>query len=120
MLFVFVCRFAVVDAAIRNPAEQQLKNAEQSNFAGYLSALCSELSNESRDVIIRQQAGLLLKNTLTARSEQQNYILQQRWLQLPENVRQQIRAALLTILSSPHKNVRSTASLVTTSTHSIT
>ena len=57
------------DAAVRNQAEQQLKQLEEQNAAAYLSALASELANSQKPADARQIAGLILKNALDAGDE---------------------------------------------------
>lgn len=54
------------DAALRNQAEQQLKQLEEQNAAAFLSALASELANSQKPADARQIAGLILKNALGA------------------------------------------------------
>lgn len=100
------------DINLRNPAEKKLKQLEEQNLAAYLSGLCGELVDDSKAAPARQLAGLLLKNALVAKEEQTRLHKAQRWLNLNEDVRRQIRAMLLQILSSSHKSVRSTASMV--------
>lgn len=100
------------DINLRNPAEKKLGQLEQQNLAAYLSGLCSELVNDSKPESARQLAGLLLKNALVAKDEQTKLNKAQRWLNLNENTRQQIRGMLLQILASSSKSVRSTASMV--------
>lgn len=54
------------DANQRQQAEQQLKQAEEQNAAGYLATLSGELANTDKPADVRQIAGILLKNALDA------------------------------------------------------
>ena len=57
------------DAGARQAAEEQLKNAQESNLAGFLTGLASELANEQKPPEVRRLAGLILKNALDARDD---------------------------------------------------
>ena len=48
------------DAGARQAAEEQLKNAQESNLAGFLTGLASELANEQKPPEVRRLAGLIL------------------------------------------------------------
>jgi len=100
------------DQSVRVPAEQALKAAENQNFPAYVVSLCAELGDESKPDAYRQLAGLMLKNTVTTRNEQERQILFQRWSTTPDQTRAQIKAMGLALLGSPHKPIRSTASLL--------
>lgn len=100
------------DPNVRQPAEQQLQQAENQNFPAYIIGLCQELGNDNTHINARQLAGLLLKNTVVAKDENQKRILFERWVQLADNVKEQVKGMVLSILGSSQKNARSTASLV--------
>ena len=57
------------DAALRNQAEQQLKQFEEQNAVAYLTALATELASSNKPAGARQIAGLILKNALDAADE---------------------------------------------------
>ncbi len=57
------------DAALRNQAEQQLKQFEEQNAVAYLTALATELASSHKPAGARQIAGLILKNALDAADE---------------------------------------------------
>ena len=42
------------DAGARQAAEEQLKNAQESNLAGFLTGLASELANEQKPPEVRR------------------------------------------------------------------
>lgn len=69
------------DATIRNAAEQQLTQAADTNFSGYLTTLVQELANEDAQGHIRAAAGIALKNAFSAREYARLRELQEKWLQ---------------------------------------
>lgn len=110
--------FAALSAAAshvqeqRVNAEQWLKNLEEQNLPSYLQALVQELGMPARPIETRQLAGLLLKNSLTARDLVQRQVLAERWLNLPPDVRVQVRGLVLRILEDEQREVRFTAALI--------
>lgn len=56
------------DANIRNQAELQLKQFQQSNLSSYLLSLATEVASDAKPEHSRQMAGLMLKNALDAPS----------------------------------------------------
>lgn len=57
------------DPRVRQPAELQLQQFQQQNYAGYLVSLATELNKEQTDAATRQTAGVVLKNCVDAPSE---------------------------------------------------
>lgn len=55
------------DAAVRNAAEVQLKQFEESQYASFMLSLAAELGASDKPVDSRRLAGLLLKNALDAK-----------------------------------------------------
>ena len=88
------------DAGARQAAEEQLKNAQESNLAGFLTGLASELANEQKPPEVRRLAGLILKNALDARDETRKADLQQKWLALDAGTRTAIKAQVGTPLGA--------------------
>ena len=89
-------------------AEEQLKNAQESNLAGFLTGLASELANEQKPPEVRRLAGLILKNALDARDETRKADLQQKWLALDAGTRTAIKAQVWNTLGSPTPEIRHT------------
>ncbi len=58
------------DHNVRTQAEQQLKQAQESQYATFLASLAAELSNNDKPSDTRRLAGLILKNALDAKEEQ--------------------------------------------------
>ncbi|KAL8718727.1 MAG: hypothetical protein Q9225_004168 [Loekoesia sp. 1 TL-2023] len=67
------------DASTRNNAEQQLLQAAEVDFSGYVSTLAHELANEQAQPHIRSAAGIALKNSFSAREYTRLRDLQLRW-----------------------------------------
>eukprot|EP00954_Amorphochlora_amoebiformis_P023087 1357800-Amorphochlora_amoeboformis.AAC.1 len=107
------------DMRIRGPAEKKLKEFEERAFPQYLQGLCCTLADEKCPADARQLAGLCLKNTLTAKSEQRQKHLEKRWLMLEDRIRTGIRGMILNILGAQIKGIRSTAAQVVASIASI-
>ncbi|MCJ1424384.1 karyopherin beta [Sticta canariensis] len=69
------------DASTRQNAEQQLSQAAEVDFSGYLTTLAQELANDHAQPHIRTAAGIALKNAFSARDYARLRELQRRWLQ---------------------------------------
>ncbi|KAL8664050.1 MAG: hypothetical protein Q9202_003342 [Teloschistes flavicans] len=67
------------DASARHNAEQQLLQAAELNFSGYVETLARELANEQAQPHIRSAAGIALKNAFSAREYTRLRDLQMRW-----------------------------------------
>ncbi|CAG8841871.1 14109_t:CDS:2, partial [Racocetra persica] len=59
----------------------------------YVVMLCQELSNEQTESFIRNSAGLALKNSLVSSEASRRNEITQRWLNMDEATRQQIKQA---------------------------
>eukprot|EP01083_Nonionella_stella_P085574 237344_1 len=97
---------------VRQPAEQQLKALENQNLAQYLTTLCTELGNSEKPPMTRNLAGILLKNSITSKSEAQQNQLRQRWLLMPAEVRQSLRQTVFQLIGCQGKDVRRMVALV--------
>ena len=71
-----------LDAAIRSAAEEQLKQGQEQNFAGFLQALSTELANNAKPADSRRLAGLVLKNALTCKDDARRAAMHTRWTAL--------------------------------------
>ncbi|KAJ2724939.1 karyopherin Kap95 [Coemansia sp. Benny D115] len=91
------------DANIREQATRALENAENENFPQYLLSLTHELANESGQMPVRSAAGLALKNSLSAKDDLRREQHAQRWLQLDDGARSQIKQGVLMTLSSDNR-----------------
>ena len=99
------------EEAPRSAAVAQLQMFEEQNFAGYVTALCGELSNPQKPVEAQQLAGLMLKNSLYAKEEKKNLELASRWLMLPDEIRKTVKVAVCSTLASPVRGGRMVAAL---------
>ena len=100
------------DANARQAAEEQLKQGQEQNPAGFLTSLSAELANEQKPPETRRLAGLILKNALDARDEGRKAELQQKWLEIDPNTRGGIKAAVWQTLGSPVSEIRHTCAQV--------
>lgn len=89
------------DASLRTQAEQQLSQAAEADFPGYLTTLSSELANEQAQSQVRIAAGLALKNSFSARDYTRLREVQNRWLsQIDPSIKTQVKNSALQTLSS--------------------
>ncbi|KAL2356972.1 armadillo-type protein [Cryomyces antarcticus] len=89
------------DTQIRNAAEQQLSQAAEADFAGYLTTLSQELANEQALPEVRVAAGLALKNFFSAREYNRLRQVQERWLQqIDPSIKNSVKSLALKTLSS--------------------
>lgn len=89
------------DATQRRAAEEQLRIAEQANFAVYLGTLAAELQGADKPVQTRMLAGLLMKNCFFAKDEALLQQQQTRWINLDPNSKQQVYVFQANCLLSP-------------------
>lgn len=93
----------------RRGAEQKLRAAEETNFAAYLAELSQELSSESRPSVARQLAGLVLKNAISGTDPVIDKSKREKWIHVPDDVRNGIKELVLGTLQSPNEEARSSA-----------
>ena len=99
------------ELGLRQEAENNLKQFEANNYANYLGYLSAELGSPQKPAQARQLAGLCLKNALTSRDEQQDAILQERWVVVDEPTRNKIKSLLMETLGAADKIPRRSAAL---------
>ena len=97
------------DLATRQAAESALKAAEQSSLASFSLALATELATETKDVHVRQLAGLQLKNLLAALDDGLQAEKHERWKALPSDQRAAIKQTAISAIRSPIVVARHTA-----------
>ncbi|KAJ2785647.1 karyopherin Kap95 [Coemansia interrupta] len=97
------------DARIREQATRALESAESENFPQYLLSLTQELANEAGQAPVRSAAGIALKNALTAKDELLMEQHAQRWLQVDESARSQIKQGALMTLGSGNRQATTAA-----------
>jgi len=94
------------DPALRLQAEKVLADADKANPALFLQLLCAELSSEEKPAFSRRLAGLIMKNALSAKDEQRKLQLVQKWLNLDQSIKLQIKEGVLKTLASPEVQAR--------------
>lgn len=72
-------------------AEQYLNHAANTNFTTFIKMLSDVLVAGGNSQVARMAAGLQLKNHLTSKDPALKLQYQQRWLALPEDIRQYIK-----------------------------
>lgn len=94
------------DHQTRSNAERVLKEAEEQNFASYLSTLSDHLAGDDNDPESRRLAGLIIKNSVYSRDPAVRQHLVDRWLRLEDTAKSHVRTALLTALSAHASEAR--------------
>jgi len=100
------------DLNVRQLAEKWLQDAEAQNPALYYSMCCAEIAGEDKPPQTRTLAGIILKNSLSAKEDTRKTQQIQRWLALDANVKGQIKAGLMKSLGSPVIEARHAAAQV--------
>ncbi|KAL1994105.1 hypothetical protein VTN49DRAFT_2774 [Thermomyces lanuginosus] len=103
------------DANTRQNAEQQLVQAAEIDFPGYITTLSQALANEEVPSHVRIAAGLALKNSLTYRDITRLREVQTRWVQqVPQQTKAQAKElALKTLGSADGRAGQSAAQFIT-------
>ncbi|KAJ2742230.1 karyopherin Kap95 [Coemansia sp. BCRC 34301] len=91
------------DANIREQATRALESAEIESFPQYLLSLTQELANDNNQTAVRSAAGLALKNALSAKDGARQEQHSQRWLQVGDVVRDQVKQGTLITLGSENR-----------------
>ncbi|KAJ2717299.1 karyopherin Kap95 [Coemansia spiralis] len=99
------------DASIREQATRALEDAESGSFVRpqYVLSLVQELASEGAQPPVRSAAGIALKNALTARDEARQEQHSQRWLQVDDAVRSQVKQGVLVTLGSENRQATTAA-----------
>lgn len=103
------------DAATRQAAENQLTQAAETSFAGYLITLVRELANEDAQGPVRAAAGIALKNAFTAREYGRLHELQEKWVKLDVDTKKQVKDLTLQALATGSTQAGQAAAQVTSS-----
>lgn len=96
------------DPAVRIPAEQAVTAAKETDLANFILTVLSELRDEGKPQFARHMAGTLLKNAVAPsfREVAARRQLEEKWKQLPANVRSQVKQEVLLTLGSSNHDVR--------------
>ncbi|XP_057303593.1 importin subunit beta-1-like [Hydractinia symbiolongicarpus] len=89
-----------------------LEEAAAQNFPQFLSALSSLLANTSESPVVRQAAGIQLKNCLVAKDHNVKQVYHQRWYALDENVRNAVKTQVFQALGTETAKPSSAASCI--------
>ncbi|KAI6182665.1 Importin-beta protein [Aphelenchoides bicaudatus] len=88
-----------------DPTDQQralsyIEQASQQNFPEFVKQLSTILANTQNVAFARQAAGLQLKNTLASNDDDRRLVYQQRWLALPEDIRNYVKQCITATLGT--------------------
>ena len=103
------------DQATRQAAEAQIEQAKQTNLAHFMFLMATELANEVQQLHVRQLAGVVLKNCVSApngASSEQGQQRAQQWMACGAAERGEIKSKVLGCLASPAQQARHTAAQV--------
>lgn len=100
------------DESVRKQAEEYVKQLQTTNYPSFMLSMASELANPGKPNDARRLAGLVLKNALDAKEDARKRELQQHWIQCDPALRQHVRDALLSTLSTESPDVRHTCAMV--------
>ena len=84
----------------RESAQSQLEACSNENFTQFVGLLCQELGNESSTSAIRQSAGLMVKNALSAKDFERQSDYSLRWFAIESSARTQIKQIVFQTLES--------------------
>jgi len=95
-----------------NAAQSYLEQAAANNFVDFLRSLSDILQNVNNNTVVRQAAGLQLKNALTSKDNSLKAECQKRWLSLPDEVRDYVKIKVLSTLGTESSRPSSAAQAV--------
>ena len=84
----------VIDNRVREESQQRLEASAAADLGAYLCGLVQELQNDAQIPDIRQAAGVIAKNALTAKDATTRHHVQTRWRSLADDIKQRIRDAV--------------------------
>lgn len=93
-------------------ALKYLEDAASQSFPQFVAALSSLLSNIEESSVVRQAAGIQLKNCLVAKNSSVKQVYHERWFALDESIRTTIKSQVLQSLGTETTKPSSAASCV--------
>eukprot|EP00457_Paulinella_chromatophora_P000777 gb/GEZN01000777.1/.p1 GENE.gb/GEZN01000777.1/~~gb/GEZN01000777.1/.p1 ORF type:complete len:874 (-),score=118.75 gb/GEZN01000777.1/:993-3614(-) len=93
-------------------ATQKLRQLEQRDYGQYVRLMTTVLSSENVESKVRHLAGLNVKNTIKARSEAQQRKVTERWILLPDTIRNEVKQKAVLTMRSRDAGARNSACLV--------
>ena len=87
-------------------AQKQLEAAAQQNLPNFLVELSIVLANPKNNEIARYQAALQIKNYLTSNNPTTKLQYQQKWLQIDQTMRMEIKTNSFNALGSESRSVQ--------------
>lgn len=84
----------------RQKAEKELQVLQDDNLGEFVLSLASILVDESQQDYIRQLAGLVLKNAISAKDKRLNSEKSEKWIQLPVDITNIVKKKALDVLKN--------------------
>lgn len=99
------------DPSVRVPAEQAVQQAKDTDLAGFILTVLEEFRDDGKPAFTRNMAGTLLKNAVapSLREVAARRQLEERWKQLQDTLRAQVKREVLASLNSGNREVRNIA-----------
>ncbi|CAH6721175.1 importin subunit beta-1 [[Candida] jaroonii] len=102
-----------IDPNVRAQAEAQLNDAATNHFVDYVGYLCGVLADDNAKTEVRMLAGIALKNQLVAKDSTTKSQYHQRWYNLDDTVKLNVKnISIQSLLSSDERVGKSAAQLV--------
>ncbi|GAB5365523.1 hypothetical protein AAMO2058_001065600 [Amorphochlora amoebiformis] len=100
------------DLGIRTKSESELSVLADKNYGMFAHNLVLIMLSPTAPITVKQQAGLYLKNTVSAKEIPRLEQLQERWLSVPPSQRQEVKDGLLRVLEDKDLPVQKVAAQV--------
>lgn len=102
----------IVDKNELDAAEKFLQQAAESDFTTFIKMLSDILAQGGNSQVARMAAGLQLKNHLTSKDETLKLQCQQRWLGLPDDIRNYVKNNIVSAMGTENSRPSSAAQCV--------
>eukprot|EP00471_Norrisiella_sphaerica_P001993 CAMPEP_0184482176 /NCGR_PEP_ID=MMETSP0113_2-20130426/3753_1 /TAXON_ID=91329 /ORGANISM="Norrisiella sphaerica, Strain BC52" /LENGTH=962 /DNA_ID=CAMNT_0026861767 /DNA_START=322 /DNA_END=3211 /DNA_ORIENTATION=+ len=97
---------------LRTQSEAQLEALMQNSYSVFASNLVKVMMMADIPIPTRQQAGLYLKNTLSAKEPERRRMMHERWLSIPEPERVEVKQGLLQSLETKAEAIKQVSAQV--------
>jgi len=97
------------DGEIRKAAGNKLEEFERTQYPQFLVEMSKELATPQKPLPARQLAGIMIKNSLTAKNPNDKRMKYETWMKLDVNVKNTVKQASLQTLGDQNEKIRSIA-----------
>lgn len=94
----------------RTNSEEIINELQNKNYQGFFTLLLQILTEESSSPSVQQTAGLVLKNSLHSNDSATQFKIEEKWISLDENFRQELKNHLVFLMNSQKMRVAFLAS----------